>query len=174
MFKPIHTEQDYEEALEAVSALVDLDPPKGSPEGDHLEVLATLVEAYERELAPMNLAEPKVNAAERLHQFELAQVHLSKAQVMALARQEARQNRIKKMGNQFFVLTGSKANLLEIYSRNTPDEHLHRSPLGRTISGLMAAKAVMRGVSTGSTNLIPRKVFKLTAHRKNKLVSVPE
>jgi hypothetical protein len=47
--RPLHTDDDYRAALADVSALVDRDPEPGTPEGDHLEVLAALVERYEAE-----------------------------------------------------------------------------------------------------------------------------
>ncbi len=43
----IHTETDYEAALAAVATLMTDDPLPGTPAGDRLEVLATLVQAYE-------------------------------------------------------------------------------------------------------------------------------
>ena len=43
--KPIHTKTDYEAALKAADLLVDADP--GTADGDRLEVLVTLIEAYE-------------------------------------------------------------------------------------------------------------------------------
>lgn len=43
--RPIHTEADYEEALEEIEALFEAEP--NTPEGDRLEVLVTLVEKYE-------------------------------------------------------------------------------------------------------------------------------
>jgi HTH-type transcriptional regulator / antitoxin HigA len=43
--KPIRTSTDYENALKLASQLADADP--GTAEGDRLEVLATLIEAYE-------------------------------------------------------------------------------------------------------------------------------
>jgi HTH-type transcriptional regulator / antitoxin HigA len=43
--KPIKTEKDYEEALAEIERLFDAEP--GTPDGDRLEILATLVEAYE-------------------------------------------------------------------------------------------------------------------------------
>ncbi|WP_175837046.1 helix-turn-helix domain-containing protein [Burkholderia anthina] len=46
---PIRTEADYNAALKAVSALVDLDPAPGTPEGDELEIMAILIERYEAE-----------------------------------------------------------------------------------------------------------------------------
>ena len=43
--KPIRTEADYEEMLAKIETLFEAEP--GTPEGDKLEVLVTLVEAYE-------------------------------------------------------------------------------------------------------------------------------
>ena len=45
--KAIRTEADYRAALQEVSALVDLDPAVDSPDGERLEVMGTLVQAYE-------------------------------------------------------------------------------------------------------------------------------
>ncbi|MCA8404570.1 transcriptional regulator [Burkholderia cenocepacia] len=55
---PIRTEANYEAALKAVSALVDLDPAPGTPQGDELEILAILVERYEAEHFPMVAPNP--------------------------------------------------------------------------------------------------------------------
>ena len=44
---PIRTAQDYKATLKEISALMDLDPDLGTPDGDRLDVLATLVQAYE-------------------------------------------------------------------------------------------------------------------------------
>lgn len=56
--KPIHTEADYRTMLREVSMLVDLDPAVGTPDGDRLEVLSTLVEAYERKHFPISAPDP--------------------------------------------------------------------------------------------------------------------
>jgi antitoxin component HigA of HigAB toxin-antitoxin module len=45
--QPIRTEADYEAALAEVERLFDTAPD--TPEGDRLDVLATLVEAYEEQ-----------------------------------------------------------------------------------------------------------------------------
>lgn len=45
--RPIKTEKDYQAALTEIEQLFDAFP--GTPEGDRLEVLTTLVEAYENE-----------------------------------------------------------------------------------------------------------------------------
>lgn len=44
--KPIHDESSYQDALAEIEALWDA--PDGSPEADRLEVLALLIENYER------------------------------------------------------------------------------------------------------------------------------
>src|SRR5713226_7874676 len=54
--KPIRTEQDYQAALRRVEALWDC--KAGSAECDELDVLATLVDAYEREHYPVDLPNP--------------------------------------------------------------------------------------------------------------------
>ncbi len=43
--KPIRTQSDYEEALKKIETLLDAEP--GTPQADHLDILVTLVEAYE-------------------------------------------------------------------------------------------------------------------------------
>ena len=45
--RPIHTEADYKAALKEISLLMASDPDLGTPEGDRLDILATLVQAYE-------------------------------------------------------------------------------------------------------------------------------
>jgi HTH-type transcriptional regulator / antitoxin HigA len=56
--RPLHTNDDYKAALKRTSALVDLDPARGTPEGDELEVLSILVERYEAEHFPMEKPDP--------------------------------------------------------------------------------------------------------------------
>ncbi len=54
--KPIRLEADYERALRRVEELWD--SPEGSAEGDELDILTTLIEAYEREHFPIDLPDP--------------------------------------------------------------------------------------------------------------------
>ena len=56
--QPIHTKADYQAALKRVSSLIDADPKRGTPEADHLEVLGTLVQAYEAKKYPIELPDP--------------------------------------------------------------------------------------------------------------------
>jgi HTH-type transcriptional regulator/antitoxin HigA len=45
---PIHTRADHQKAMKRVSELMQLDPSPSSSESDELEVLAELIEAYEK------------------------------------------------------------------------------------------------------------------------------
>jgi HTH-type transcriptional regulator/antitoxin HigA len=54
--KPIRSEADYESALAEIEKLWGA--PSGSAEGDKLDVLATLVDAYEAEHDPMDPPDP--------------------------------------------------------------------------------------------------------------------
>ena len=54
--KPIKTEVDYDRALLEIERLFDA--PLGTPEGDRLEILTTLVEAYEAKIDPIERPEP--------------------------------------------------------------------------------------------------------------------
>ena len=51
--KPIKTKADYRAALKAAEALMTA--KARSPDGDRLDVLVTLIEAYERQHFPMDL-----------------------------------------------------------------------------------------------------------------------
>jgi len=54
--KPIKTETDYQAALEEIENLFDAAPD--TPEGDRLEVLVTLVEAYEEKHYSIPMPDP--------------------------------------------------------------------------------------------------------------------
>ena len=54
--KPIRNEADYDAALEAIDGLMGAAPE--TPDGAALEVLVTLVEAYEAERWPMEAPDP--------------------------------------------------------------------------------------------------------------------
>jgi len=54
--RPIRSEKDYEAALLEVEELFNA--PAGSPEADRLDVLTTLIEAYESQHYPMPQADP--------------------------------------------------------------------------------------------------------------------
>jgi len=49
--KPIHTKRDYKAALKSVEGLMNA--RAGSPEGDRLDILVTLIQAYEAKHFPL-------------------------------------------------------------------------------------------------------------------------
>jgi HTH-type transcriptional regulator/antitoxin HigA len=53
---PIKTEADYQAALAEVERLFDAQPD--TPEGDRLDILTTLIEAYEAQMAPISTPDP--------------------------------------------------------------------------------------------------------------------
>ncbi|MGH9360817.1 MAG: helix-turn-helix domain-containing protein [Thermoanaerobaculia bacterium] len=54
--KPIRTDRDYRATLREVESLMTAEP--GTAEGERLDVLVTLVEAYERKHFPLDLPDP--------------------------------------------------------------------------------------------------------------------
>jgi len=56
--RPIHTEADYQAALGDIAALMEADPAPGTPKGDRLDILATLVQAYEARHFPIGAPDP--------------------------------------------------------------------------------------------------------------------
>ena len=54
--RPIKTELDYQNALQEIEQLFDAEP--NSPECDRLDILTTLVEAYEQKHFPIEAPDP--------------------------------------------------------------------------------------------------------------------
>ena len=72
----IKTETDHTTALREIETLVVRDPKPGSPDGDRLELLATLVEHYERVHFPIDLPDPISAIRFRMEQQGLSQSDL--------------------------------------------------------------------------------------------------
>lgn len=54
--RPIRTQRDYRQTLKEIEGLMMA--KRGTPEGDRLDVLVTLVEAYEAKRFPLDLPDP--------------------------------------------------------------------------------------------------------------------
>jgi HTH-type transcriptional regulator/antitoxin HigA len=54
--RPIRTEADYRAALKEAERVWEAEP--GTPEGDQVEVLSTLIEAYEAKQHPIRMPDP--------------------------------------------------------------------------------------------------------------------
>jgi HTH-type transcriptional regulator/antitoxin HigA len=85
--RPIRTEQDYDEALARITQLMSSAP--GSPEGDELDILATLLDAYETKHFPIDAPDP-ITAIE----FRMEQQGLSRKDLEAFIGSRARVSEI--------------------------------------------------------------------------------
>ena len=75
--KPIRTEADHAAAMAEVAVLWDA--PDGTPESDRLDVLITLIDAWEAEHIPMNLPHPIDAILFRMEQQGLTRKDLESA-----------------------------------------------------------------------------------------------
>jgi HTH-type transcriptional regulator/antitoxin HigA len=75
--KPIKTKKDYQAALKKIEELFEAKP--NTPNGDMLEVLVTLVEAYEQKHFNFAPPDPIEAIKFRMEQLELNQSDLSEA-----------------------------------------------------------------------------------------------
>ena len=72
--RPIRTEQDHDEALARIDELMGA--KLGTPEGDELDVLVTLVDAYEEKHFPMDPPDPIMAIQFRMEQQGLTRKDL--------------------------------------------------------------------------------------------------
>lgn len=69
--RPIHTKADYKATLKEVSGLMESDPAPGTPDGDRLDILTTLIQAYEARHFPIGTPDPVEAIKFRMEQSEL-------------------------------------------------------------------------------------------------------
>jgi HTH-type transcriptional regulator/antitoxin HigA len=82
--RPLHTAEDHAWALRELEKLWDRAQP-GTPDGNRFEILATLVESYERQHLPIEPADP-VEAI----RFRMEQEDLTPQDLLAVFRTRAR------------------------------------------------------------------------------------
>ena len=70
--QPIRTDADHKAALRQISTLMESDPEPGTPEGDRLDILATLVQAYEARHVPIGAPDPVEAIKFRMEQSGLS------------------------------------------------------------------------------------------------------
>lgn len=75
--KPIHNEKDYEQALARIDILMNAQ--MGTPEGDELEILSTLVESYEARTYKIPVCDPIEAIRFRMEQLGLTRKDLEPA-----------------------------------------------------------------------------------------------
>lgn len=74
--KPIKTKKDYEQALSRLDVIFDA--KLGSAEGDELEILALLIDNYEKEHFPIGYPDPVEAIKFRMEQMGYTQTDLAK------------------------------------------------------------------------------------------------
>ncbi len=74
--KPIHNEKDYDNALDRVDVLMELNPAMGTAQSDELEVLALLIEKYEEKAWAISEPDPIEAIKVRMEQMNLKQKDL--------------------------------------------------------------------------------------------------
>jgi len=74
--KPIRNEQAYDEALNRVDVLMDLDPKMGTEQSDELEILVMLIEKYEEKFWEISEPDPIEAIKVRMEQMHLKQKDL--------------------------------------------------------------------------------------------------
>lgn len=72
--KPLKTEEDYQRALQRLEDIFDALP--NTEEGDELEVLSILIDAYEKQHHPIDLPDPVEAIKFRMDQLGLKQKDL--------------------------------------------------------------------------------------------------
>jgi len=72
--RPIRNDRDFSAALRRIDQLMDAEP--GTPEGDELDVLATLVQAYDDEHFPIDDPDPISAILFRMDQMGLTRKDL--------------------------------------------------------------------------------------------------
>jgi HTH-type transcriptional regulator/antitoxin HigA len=66
--RPIRTEDDYRAAMREISGFFDNEPEPTTAEGDRLEILLTLAEAYEAKHFPVDIPDPVAAIKFRMEQ----------------------------------------------------------------------------------------------------------
>jgi HTH-type transcriptional regulator/antitoxin HigA len=69
--KPIRNEEEYDEALREIEPFFDSEPEPDTPEGNHFEILAMLIEDYEAKHWPVDAPDPVEAIRYRMEQSDL-------------------------------------------------------------------------------------------------------
>ncbi len=77
IIKPIKTESDYRMALEKLNEVFDA--PAGSPESDEADILAVLVDEFERKHYPIDAPDPIEAIKIRMKEMHMKQIDIADA-----------------------------------------------------------------------------------------------
>jgi HTH-type transcriptional regulator/antitoxin HigA len=76
--RPIRNDEDYERAVREIAELMEREPEPGTEAFDRLDVLATLVEAYEADEEPIGPADPVETIQFHLERLDWSQAELAR------------------------------------------------------------------------------------------------
>src|SRR5690625_6859593 len=74
--QPIHTEKDYEKALDRIEEIFDAKP--GTKQGDEVEILGILIDEYEKKHCPIEAPKPVEAVKFRMNQHGMEQKDLAR------------------------------------------------------------------------------------------------
>lgn len=106
--KPVKTESDYKNALKRLDAIFDA--PVGSPESDEADVLAILIDEYEKKHYPIEAPDPIEAIKIRMKELQLKQVDLVN-EIGGKSRVSEVLNRKRKLTVEMIRKLASKLNL---------------------------------------------------------------
>ena len=100
--KPIHNEKDYDDALNRVDVLMELNPVLGTAQSDELEVLALLVEKYEEKA--WAISEPDAIEAIKIR---MEQMHLKQKDLVPYIGNKSKVSEVlnRKVGLSLSMIT---------------------------------------------------------------------
>ena len=106
--KPIKTEKDYQKALERLNEIFDA--AKGSIESDEADILAILVDEYEKKNYPIEAPDPIEAIKIRMEELHLKQIDLVK-EFGGKSRVSEMLNRKRKLTLEMIRFLNQKLNL---------------------------------------------------------------
>ena len=106
--KPIKTEKDYQNALERLNEIFDA--AKGSIESDEADILAILVDEYEKKHYPIEAPDPIEAIKIRMEELHLKQIDLVK-EFGGKSRVSEMLNRKRKLTLEMIRFLNQKLNL---------------------------------------------------------------
>jgi len=106
--KPVKTESDYKNALKRLDEIFDA--PVGSPESDEADVLAILIDEYEKKHYPIEAPDPIEAIKIRMKELQLKQVDLVN-EIGGKSRVSEVLNRKRKLTVEMIRKLASKLNL---------------------------------------------------------------
>lgn len=100
--KPIHNEKDYDDALNRVDVLMELNPVLGTAQSDELEVLALLIEKYEEKA--WAISEPDAIEAIKIR---MEQMHLKQKDLVPYIGNKSKVSEVlnRKVGLSLSMIT---------------------------------------------------------------------